>query len=77
MRQIEDISRSTGGQAYAVHKAEDVERVFEGVSADLNHTYLVTYRPPAAGSSEWRAVQLSVKAHPEYKVRAREGYLPE
>jgi hypothetical protein len=60
-----------------VRKAHEVEAVFQDISADLQHTYMLAYKPPAAAERKWRSIRVSVNGTKECKVRAREGYLPE
>jgi VWFA-related protein len=73
---LRDMSRATAGGTYAVKKASEVDRIFETISLDLQHSYLLAYSPPTAIDSKWRAIQLTVKGHRKVRVRAREGYYP-
>jgi len=76
-RGLKEISQFTGGLAYSVNKAKDVESVFQDISEDLQHGYLLTYKPPAAQGFGWRKIQLVLNGPKDYRLRAREGYLPE
>jgi Ca-activated chloride channel family protein len=73
---LEDISRRTGGLSYAAKKSHDVENIFQNISKDLNHTYMLAYTAPQAKNDKWRSIQLVVKGLKAYKVRAKEGYEP-
>jgi len=75
--QLKEIARRTGGQAYQARQARDVERVFQDISEDLRHTYLLAYKPPPASDGKWRTIQVAVGDLPGAKVRAKEGYFPE
>lgn len=75
-RGLKEISQFTGGVAYTVKKSKDVETVFQDISEDLQHGYMLTYKPPPAHGFGWRKIQLVVSAK-DCRVRAREGYLPE
>jgi VWFA-related protein len=76
-RGLKDISQFTGGVAYAVKKPKDVETVFQDISEDLQHGYMLTYKPPPTHGFGWRKIQLVVNEAKDGRVRAREGYLPE
>jgi Ca-activated chloride channel homolog len=76
-RGLKEISQVTGGVAYTVKKPKDVESVFQDISEDLQHGYMLTYKPPPAKGFGWRKIQLLVNGQKDYRLRAREGYLPE
>jgi len=76
-RALRDISQATGGVAYQVKKPKDVETVFADISEDMQHGYLLTYKPPTAHGFGWRKIQLVLNDMKDYRVRSREGYLPE
>jgi VWFA-related protein len=76
-RGLKEISQFTGGVAYTVKKPKDVESVFQDISEDLQHGYMLTYKPPAAHGFGWRKIQLVLNDQKDYRLRAREGYLPE
>lgn len=77
MKELDELARRTGGHSYRIEKAADMPRVFEDISNELKHTYLLAYRPPAVEERRWRIIQVSVNGLKDYKLRAREGYLPE
>jgi Ca-activated chloride channel family protein len=76
-RGLKQISQSTGGLAYEVKKAKEIESVFHDISEDLQHGYLLTYKPPPATGFGWRKIQLVLSGTKDYRVRAREGYQQE
>jgi Ca-activated chloride channel homolog len=76
-RGLKEISQFTGGVAYTVKKPKEVETVFADISEDLQHGYMLTYKPPAAHGFGWRKIQLVVSDAKHCRIRAREGYLPE
>ena len=59
-RGLKEISQVTGGVAYTVKKPKDVETVFQDISEDLQHGYMLTYKPPAGAGL--RMAQDSVSA---------------
>lgn len=67
----------TGGVAYSVKKPKDVETVFQDISEDLQHGYMLTYKPPTAHGFGWRKIQLVLNGYKEARIRAREGCLPD
>ena len=77
VRELRNISDFTGGLSYTVRKPHEVENVFQDISSDLQHTYMLAYRPPAGSEKKWRSIQVSVQGLKQYRIRAREGYLPD
>ena len=75
--QLEGISKATGGEAFAIEKPSEIGRVFDKVSEDLTHGYLLSFQPPPAENSAYRPIQVVVSGPRGLKVRAREGYYPE
>jgi VWFA-related protein len=75
--QLAGISKATGGEAFAIEKPSEIGRVFDKVSEDLTHGYLLSFQPPPAENPAWRPIQVTVSGPRGLKVRAREGYYPE
>jgi VWFA-related protein len=75
--QLEGISKSTGGVAFAIEKPSEIGKVFDRVSEDLTHGYLLSFQPPPSESPAWRGIQVVIGGSRGLKVRAREGYYPE
>lgn len=76
VQQLKELSQMTGGQAYMAKKSEDIEEIFKGISADLQHTYMLAYQAPTVIEPKWRFIQLSVKGLKGHRIRAKEGYFP-
>jgi VWFA-related protein len=76
-RQLQQLAQRTGGLSYEAKSAADIEKVFRDIQSELRHLYLLTYRPPPADQSKWRAIRIEVAGLKGYKVRAKEGYFPE
>ncbi len=79
MTRLKDIARLTGGKAYGVKDAHEAVKISEDVTAELQHTYLLSYRPPESKDGGWRRIQVSLNGAKEYKdytVRSKEGYFP-
>jgi Ca-activated chloride channel homolog len=75
--ELKDVSEMTGGQAYQARKNSEIAEIFQKISGDLQHTYMLAYKPPAAKEPKWRTIQLTVLGLKDVKIRAKEGYLPE
>ncbi|MEP6919693.1 MAG: VWA domain-containing protein [bacterium] len=71
------IAESTGGNAFLPDGEKDLERVFNEVAAELRGQYLLQYYSNSqAPSAEFRNIKVSVPTHPEFRIRARQGYYP-
>lgn len=74
---MDSIAQSTGGSAYVPDGEKDLERVFNEVAADLRGQYLLQYYSNSQSSAaQFRRIGVGVLAHPELRVRARQGYYP-
>ncbi len=71
---LRQISRNTGGRVYLAKKARDVAAVFDDISRELKHTYLLAFSAPPAEGRIWRTVRVSVPGIEDCTVRARQGY---
>ncbi len=74
---LRDIAHKTGGTASVVRKPSDVATVFDEISHDLQHTYLLTYKAPPAAEPRWRTIEVGLREKGKYRVRAKEGYFPD
>jgi Ca-activated chloride channel family protein len=73
---MNSIAQSTGGTAYVPDGEKDLERVFNEVAAELRGQYLLQYYSNSqAAGTQFRRIAVGV-AHPELRVRARQGYYP-
>jgi Ca-activated chloride channel homolog len=77
LNELKDVAGMTGGQSYEAWKTDDITAIFQGISEDLQHTYMLAYKPPPSPGSQWRTIQLAVSGLKGAKIRAKEGYLPE
>ena len=77
LEQLAGISKATGGEAFAIEKPSEIGRVFEKVSEDLTHGYLLMFQPPPADNPAMRPIQVIVNGQRGLKIRAREEYYPE
>ena len=77
LAEIKEIAETTGGKFHEAHKTSQINRIFQDISGDLAHTYLLAYQPPPSTDQKWRTIELTVLGTKGVTVRAREGYLPE
>jgi Ca-activated chloride channel homolog len=77
LKQLADLAKVTGGESFAVRDSSEIGSVFEKVSEDLAHGYLLVFQPPSAEDHAWHPITVQVRGVKSDKVRAREGYYPE
>ncbi len=72
------LAQQTGG--FFIHNTNDLGRGLRRVLEDQSGYYLIGYRPdestfdPATGRRKFHRLSLSVRNHPELKVRTRNGF---
>lgn len=68
-------AQQTGGVAFFPFQASDLNQSFENIANELRHQYNLFYRPtPLVNDGQFHAVQIKVKEHKDFVVRARKGY---
>ena len=77
LNELKDISEMTGAQSYQARRTNDISGIFQEISEDLQHTYLLTYKPPSTTDQRWRTIEVAVAGLKGGKIRAKQGYLPE
>lgn len=77
LNELKDLAEMTGGQSYQAHKTSEIFAIFQSISEDLQHTYMLAYKAPPSPEPRWRTIQLTVSGLEEARIRAKEGYLPE
>jgi VWFA-related protein len=75
--QLANISRATGGTSFLIRKLSDIGAVFQKVSEDLMHGYLLAFQPSEGEEHGWRKIEVVLANGKGRQVRAREGYYPE
>jgi Ca-activated chloride channel homolog len=74
---MQSIAEATGGAAFVPDSEKDLEPVFSQVAAELRGQYLLLYYSNSQSSAApFRRIAVSVPAHAELRVRARQGYYP-
>ncbi len=77
LNQLAELAKATGGESFAIKDATEIGAVFEKVSEDLAHGYLLQFEPPSNEDHAWHPISIQVKVRGNKVVRAREGYYPE
>jgi hypothetical protein len=77
LEQLGGIANATGGVSFVIEKPSEIGRVFEKVSEELTHGYLLSFQPPTIEDHAWRTLEVVVQGQKNLKVRAREGYYPQ
>jgi Ca-activated chloride channel homolog len=77
LAQLGAISKATGGEAFTIRNTGEIRRVFEKISEDLMHGYLLSFQPASGETHDQRNIHLVLPGSKGFKVRAREGYLLE
>jgi Ca-activated chloride channel homolog len=68
-------AEQTGGVTFTPFEAKDLNQSFENIANELRHQYNLFYRPnPLVTDGQYHPVDIKVKNHKEYVVRARKGY---
>jgi VWFA-related protein len=72
-----NLSASTGGAAFDVDDEKSMDAIFQRISGQLHHMYLLAYTP-AIGPAEkdWRRIDVQVERVQDARVRAKAGYFP-
>jgi Ca-activated chloride channel family protein len=71
---LKEFSETTGGRAFFVSKASQLEEVYRKIAEELRRQYYLSY---STTNTKWdgRFIKLEVKSdNPDWKVRARRGY---
>jgi len=67
----------TGGQSYKARKTSEMTAIFEAISKDLQHTYMMSYKPPPSPEPKWRTIQLSILGLKGAKIPRKIRCFPE
>jgi VWFA-related protein len=75
--QLDNMSHSTGGIPFVIHRVGDIAAVFQKVSDDLMHGYLLAFQPRTGDDHNWRPIKVVLPKGKGHQVRARAGYYPD
>jgi VWFA-related protein len=75
--QLSNISHSTGGTSFLIRKLSDISAVFQKISDDLMHGYLLAFQPADGDDNAWHKIEVVLANGKGRQIRAREGYYPD
>jgi len=75
--QLENMARSTGGKPFVVRRLSDIASIFQKVSDDLMHGYLLAFQPRDSDEHGWHPIKVVLSVSKGHQIRAREGYYPD
>jgi len=75
---LNELSENTGGVAYRVKKADEIEEIFQTIASNLRHLYLLSYKPLGDSTDgRWRKIDIQISGVQDYRLRAKQGYFPQ
>jgi VWFA-related protein len=77
MAELNKMSQSTGGAQFLIRKLSEIGTVFDKVSQDLMHGYLVAFQPSPGENRSWHKIEVVLSGARGLQVRAREGFYVE
>jgi VWFA-related protein len=77
LQELGNMSQATGGTPFLIRKLSDIGGVFEKMSQDLLHGYLVAFQPDPGDNHVWRKIEVVVNGPKGLQIRAREGFYVE
>ena len=76
VRRLKDLSQMTGATAYTMRSSKKATKIFQDISRDVQHMYMLAYRAPQPTQRRWRNIEVSVKGLKKGRIRAKRGYFP-
>jgi len=74
---LNSLSPNTGGTAFEVADQKSMVAVFERISSQLRHMYLLAYTPELnPEDKDWRRIEVLVDGIQDAHIRAKAGYFP-
>ncbi len=74
---LSHISKATGGTPFLVRDVSEIAVIFQKISEDLMHGYLLAFQPAPGENRAWRKIELVLGGTKGLQVRTREGYYAE
>ena len=71
---LADLVAPTAGQVVTLEGDESISRIFKSMLDDFRATYVLQYVPRGVAPEGWHEIDVTVKKHGKYDVRARRGY---
>lgn len=74
---MHQLAEATGGNAFVPNQEGDLAAVFSQIAAELRGQYLLQYYSNSqAAGLQFRNIKVTIPAHADVQVRARQGYYP-
>ncbi len=70
---LERFSLATGGKAFFINDAEELQETLSRIKKEISHQYILGYTSYRSPESEYRNIKV-VTSKKKYRVRTREGY---
>ncbi len=77
LKELAEISEATGALPFKIQHPNEIRQVFERIAEDLQHGYLLAFRPSGGGGAAWRRIEVQTRSQKGYKIRGRQGYFLE
>lgn len=75
--QLKRLSSATGGRAFFVSEASDLDRIYSEIDRELRSQYLLAFTSSSTKpNDELRKIEVKVKAEAKVRVRTLTGYYP-
>ena len=71
---LRDLTDDSGGRTEVVRDTDDLDPATAGIARELSRQYQLAYPALHAGDGRWHSIRVEVR-NPDYRVRARRGYL--
>ena len=74
---LNNLSAGTGGASFEVVDQKSMDAIFQRISGQLRHMYLLAYTPTLGPEDkDWRRIDVRVDQVQDARVRAKAGYFP-
>jgi Ca-activated chloride channel family protein len=70
---LEQFSRATGGKAFIVNTADELDAALAEIHRELGHQYILGYTSYRTSKEEYRQIKV-VTSNKKHRVRTRQGY---
>jgi Ca-activated chloride channel family protein len=77
LKTLEQLAADSGGLVFRLDNANKIDEVFSAIVRNLNHTYLLAWKPPENTGQAWHPLKITVKGEQDARIRARQGYYPQ
>jgi len=77
MKLLKTIAQGSGAEVYEAKHLSDIDGILQEILSNVEHTYMLAYKPPPAQNSDWREIRRAVEGWKKYRLHAKEGYFPE